>query len=410
MFKSLKTIEGRQKFTDYTAVFGLIGVSGFPFLYAAQLNILFLFLFTLFIFLKRSIKFDTRVLTIMIFFYVVDILQVLIIKPFVPMTMLGTYTRLFLAFFVVALCNKKFTEYYSNVIYYLAVISLFFYVPSVTVPAFRSFFENSICPIFKPPFAEVSEFYERSPTIIIYNFHEVLSEFRNSGPFWEPGAFAIFILLAMIFNLIREKFLWTKKNIVLFIALISTLSTTGFVSFFVLLMSYYFATGNIIKNILIVAIMLPVGISLYFSLEFLSAKIEDNIAIANDDKSSRFGSGLADIQDFARSPIIGWGRGAMRYGGRQFTFFTAEQHRNNGLTALLASYGIVIFFVLLSNYYKSLKVLCVAYSFNKSFAFFSFVVILLLGFSQTIFQYPFFYSLMFIHLMYTKKNEYLSIT
>lgn len=408
MFKKLKTIEGRQTFTNYFAVAGLVAISGFPFFYAAQLNILFLFIITFFIFLKRSIKFDTRVLTIMAFFYIVDILQVIIIKPFVPMTMLGTYTRLFVAFFVVALCDKKFTDIYANVIYYLSIISIIFYVPSVTIPAFRNFFINVVCKFFNPPFTEVSEFYERSPTIIIYNFHEVLAEFRNSGPFWEPGAFAIFILIALIFNLINDKTLWSKKNIILCITLFTTLSTTGFVAFFVLLMSYYFVTGNVIKNIFILAILLPVGISLYFSLEFLSAKIEDNIAIADNDKSSRFGSGLADILDWAKSPIIGWGRGAMRYGGRQFTFFTAEQHRNNGLTALLASYGIVIFVVLLYNYYKSIKILCIAKSFNTRFAMFSFIVILLLGFSQTIFQYPFFYSLMFIHLMFTKKTEYLS--
>lgn len=409
MFKRLKTVEGRQHLTNYIAAFGLIAVSGIPFFYTAQINIFFLFVFSIFVYLKRSISFDSRALTIMLFFYIVDILQVLIIKPFVPMTMLGTYIRLFSAFFVVSLCDKKFTEYYSNVIYYLAVISILFYIPSVTSSAFLNFFTQRVSPLFESPFAgESSEFYERYPSIIIYHFHDVITEYRNSGPFWEPGAFAIFIIIALIFNLINEKTLWSKKNITLSITLLTTLSTTGFIAFFVLIMAYYFATGNIIKNIILLAILLPVGISLYFSLEFLSAKIEDNIAIANDDKSSRFGSGLADIQDFARSPIIGWGRGAMRYGGRQFTFFTAEQHRNNGLTAVLASYGIIIFFVLFYNYYKSLRQLCIAKSFNTQFALFSFIIILLLGFSQTIFQYPFFYSLMFIHLMFTRKTEYLS--
>jgi hypothetical protein len=408
MFKKLRTIEGRQEFTNYVVVFFLVAVSGFPFYYAAQLNILFLFLFTLFIFLKRSITFDSRALTIMAFFYIVDILQVMVIKPFVPMTLMGTYTRLFVAFFVVSLCEKKFTDIYSNIIYGLCIISIIFYVPSVTSSGFLNFMTGQICPMFKPPFTEVNEFYERTPTIIIYNFHEVLSEFRNSGPFWEPGAFAIFIIIALIFNLINDKTLWSKKNITLSITLLTTLSTTGFIAFFVLIMAYYFATGDILKNIILLATLLPIGISLYFSLEFLSAKIEDNIAIADNDKSSRFGSGLADLKDWVNSPIIGWGRGAMRYGGRQFTFFTSEQHRNNGLTGLLASYGIVVFFVLLLNYYKSLKQLCIAKSFNTQFAVFSFVVILLLGFSQTIFQYPFFYSIMFIHLMFTSKNKYLS--
>ena len=124
-----------------------------------------------------------------------------------------------------------------------------------------------------------------------------------------------------------------------------------------------------------------------------------------DDTSSRFGSGLADMKDFVRSPIIGWGRGAMRYGGRKFTFFTADQHRNNGLAALLASYGIVVTLVLFFNYYKSLKAMCIAHAFNSRFAGLALLVIMIMGFSQTIFQYTFFYSLMFIHLVY-KKQEY----
>ena len=253
MFKQFKTIEGRQNFTNYAVVFFLVAISGFPFYYAAQVNILFLFLFTFFIFLRRSIKFDSRALTIMGFFYTVDILQVMIIKPFVPMTLMGTYTRLFVAFFVVTLCEKKFTDIYSNVIYGLCIISIIFYIPSVTSSGFLSFMTGRICPMFKPPFTEVSEFYERSPTIIIYNFHEVLAEFRNSGPFWEPGAFAIFIIIALIFNLINDKTLWSKKNIVLSITLLTTLSTTGFIAFFVLIMAYYFATGDILKNIILLA-------------------------------------------------------------------------------------------------------------------------------------------------------------
>ncbi len=396
-----------EQWSNYISVFLLIGVSGFPYFYSSNTNILILFLFTLFIYLKRSIPFDSRALTIMSFFYIVEIAQIFIIKPFAPATMIGTYFRLFGAFFAISLCGKKFTRYYSNIMYWISIISFIFFIPSVLSEGFYNFFRDTVCPHFPALFTEDSNdgFYKPASTIIIYNFHEVLRvDYRNSGPFWEPGAFVIFIIIAMIFNIIEEKKFWTKQNIILSLAVISTLSTTGYIAYFMLIMSYYFVTGNVMKNLFILAIVIPIGIGVYYNLEFMHSKIEQNIE-ADDDKTSRVGSGLADWKDFLKSPIVGWGRGPMRYGGKQFHFFTVEQHRNNGLAALLACYGIIVASVLLFNYYKTLKILCTANGFNSRFAILSFIIILVMSMGQTIFQYTFFYSIMFIHLVYTKKDS-----
>jgi hypothetical protein len=139
---------------------------------------------------------------------------------------------------------------------------------------------------------------------------------------------------------------------------------------------------------------------LYFNLEFLNAKIENNIAIAAEDNTSRFGSGLSDLKDWAKSPYVGWGRGSMRYGGRKFAFFTVEQHRNNGLSGFLCTYGIFMFIFFFYMYYKSIRAACIESSLNTSFALFGLIVVLLCGFSQTIFQYPFFFAFLYVHLPY----------
>lgn len=123
--------------------------------------------------------------------------------------------------------------------------------------------------------------------------------------------------------------------------------------------------------------------------------------MAGSTTSSRFGSALIDFNDFSNSPFIGWGRGSMRYGGRAFTFFSDDQHRNNSVTDILATYGIFLFLFYFYMYYSSLKALCVYNGFNTHFAFYSLIVILILGFSQSIFLKPFFYSILF--LGYTHK-------
>jgi hypothetical protein len=238
---------------------------------------------------------------------------------------------------------------------------------------------------------------------LIFTLHPVIPEFRNPGPFWEPGAFAVFLNIAMIFNTLHTGKLIEKKNIFFAITLISTLSTTGFMAMFVLVASFYLVKGDLSKKAFLFILFLPLAVYLFFTLEFLSSKITENMQL-KDDTTSRFGSAYADIKDFSTSPLIGWGKGEKRFGGRDFTFFSVDQHRNNGLTNALATYGIVAFITLLYNYYKSLQRMCLHYSFTSTFAIFLFVVFMMLGFGQSIFQYPFFMSIMFIHLVYPKNT------
>ncbi|HXC06595.1 MAG TPA: hypothetical protein VNZ86_17685, partial [Bacteroidia bacterium] len=89
-------------------------------------------------------------------------------------------------------------------------------------------------------------------------------------------------------------------------------------------------------------------------------------------------------------------------GGRSFAFFSEDQHRNNSITDLLATYGAILFLVFFYHYYRSLRVLCESHNFSPGFAVSALVVILILGFSQSIFMKPFFYGILFIH--YTCTN------
>ena len=409
MFRKLKQVSTEEK-VNYLLVWGLVAVSGFPYFYSAQIFIMALLFFSTLVFLKRSLSIDTRGLSIIGAFFLVEMLQALINKNFEPQIIAGTFMRLSVSFLIVSLCKDKFTKYYVNILYFFCILSFIFFIPSIISPGFFYFFLNKICPLFNPPGQNVIDYYQLQPSMILFTFDIAVLQFRNPGPFWEQGAFAIFILIAMMFNLPEEKKILTKKNIVFSLALISTLSTSGFIAFFILLMSYYFANETFIKKLVFIMIAFPLAFTLYYNLEFLSAKIENNIEIAGDDNTSRFGSGLSDLKDFAKSPFIGWGRGSMRFGGRKFTFFSEEQHRNNGLSSLLATYGIFIFIFYFYNYYKSFKYNCLNNSFNISFALFSLAVLFILGFSQTIFQYPFFSSIMFIHLGYRFPPNNKSVT
>jgi hypothetical protein len=401
----MKKIVDADVFSNYFLVGSLVAVSGFPFFMTAQINFLILFVIASFFYFKKSLQPNPKILWIIIPFVVVEVLQFLFIKPFDPIMITGTFIRMFLGFFIVTLAGKNFIRYFTNIIVFFSVISFFFFIPSLLSSSFFNFFKNSICPYFVSPFADTEGFYTVWPTNIIFCFHDcVLEEFRNPGPFWEPGLFAVFLNLALLFNLILEKKLFSIKNGILILALLSTLSTAGYIAFFMLVFFFFQSNQSFLRRLLLALFILPVILTLYFSLDFLSTKVEQNISLAGTTTSSRFGSAAVDLADFMSSPFIGWGRGVMRYGGRPFAFFSEEQHRNNSVTDLLATYGIFIFVLYFANYYLTLKAICKDNNFNLNFAFLALVVILALGFSQSIFMKPVFYSILFIQFNYLKKQ------
>lgn len=51
---------------------------------------------------------------------------------------------------------------------------------------------------------------------------------RNMGPFWEPGVYQIYLIVALLFSVYFDEILWHK--IVLAMAILTTFSTTGYIS------------------------------------------------------------------------------------------------------------------------------------------------------------------------------------
>lgn len=97
---------------------------------------------------------------------------------------------------------------------------------------------------------------------------------RNIGFTWEPGRFSCFIILAIFFNLIRQNFaIRNNKNFfILLITLLSTLSTTGYSVFGIIILFYILNTtvSSKFATILLTIIILPSIVG----LAFMGEKIE----------------------------------------------------------------------------------------------------------------------------------------
>jgi hypothetical protein len=147
------------------------------------------------------------------------------------------------------------------------------------------------------------------------------------------------------------------------------------------------------------------SISIYTTTSFLEKKVKHNMSLADETTSSRFGSAIADYSLFEKRPIVGWGRGPMRYGGKEAFFFGQDQHRNNGVFILLATYGFLGSLLYYFLFYKSLMTINIFYKFRKGFSFVFFITILLLGFSQSLFFKPFFLCFLFLFLTIKPKKK-----
>ncbi len=388
-----------------TLFIGLAGVPYLlsPFLYVLQFLILFL------IFILRKKLFDKLFVFFIISLFTITLLQALKFNFFPLETNIGIFTRVISAYLIVKILGNKFIKYYINILYYIAITSFLIYFPILLFPSMGTFLLQNIVPIF-----DILNF-ANSPdeTIIIYNLR---SFSRNSGPFWEAGAFAGYLIIAFIFNFIIEKKKIDRKKIVLLIAIITTLSTTAYLALFVFFFFiYYKKVKSPIVKFGAIAIIASIGFYAYTTFDFLGKKIEAQVeyaqkkGIEKSDDSQRFLSILRDMKDLEGHELIG--RGAndhMRYDlnpGEEVLIRTV------GLTDILVRVGLPFFLLMMYFLYRSI---CSYLMFQNQRNIFSciglFVTILITLMSETYFIYPMYWSLLFLQFVYKKPNEEKSIS
>ena len=144
---------------------------------------------------------------------------------------------------------------------------------------------------------------------------------RNYGPFWEPGAFQLFINFA-IFLQIREKKYFNKKSLfLLVVTLLTTLSSSGIA--ILLLIFLYFLVAK--KNSSGANIFVLKFLSIIFLIGFVFFLLNSNYGndvfgkiyayidnpleknSANVSAYTRFNSVGANISMIMQKPLFGWG-------------------------------------------------------------------------------------------------------
>lgn len=394
-----------KKFTsniNYLAVFYLLAISGNPYLNEnSELAGLMSLVFTIpFLMQQPKVILNKKFLGIILFFIGFEVMHSVYYELDYSRTIIKILLGYLFAYCLILRLRGKFIDYFINTMVIISLISLVFFVLTLSPGINKILFETAdkLLPL------ESAENGYRTPTFLIYTFHYgyyigTVPYPRNAGIWWEAGAFGVFLGLSYFLHLIQKKPLvikdmFDKKSIIFIVTMLTTTSTTTFLAFALILIVFTFGMKGFYKIALIILI-LPVMYISFTKLPFLQEKIEAQLDDA-ESSNNRFGSVLLDWQDIKKQPLIGWSR-------RREVLFGDDMlaaHRPNGITNVIRSYGFIYFVVYLLLLYFSFRKITEFYNMPKRLALVGVILILLLVFSQLYLDKPFFRSFVFLSITY----------
>lgn len=380
----------------YILIFLIISISGNPAITLLGERAVYIFAFfsLLALFLYRPSKITRNDKLILISFLLIMLTHFLIFGVMVLAASLGYYLKICIAMLAVK-SIPNFSQRYIRVIYILSMISLVFFIPTILGVNIESLFSVIRLPLS----GEINH-------IGLYNIPlSSRSTIRNAGMFWEPGAFAGYLIIAL-FLLVRDgnnSNIFSKQGGVLTITLLSTQSTTGYIAFMAIVI-FILYTSNFIKNktikwvtyVSLFALLFPVLSFIYNTSDFLGDKITNQYeaALSSTDASriTRFGNFLYDIKWIKNRPLLGWGANPatrLKFDAEAVDLVSGQ---GNGLTGFTVRFGIAGLLIYIGFLFQATRKL----SNSTVVSIFGILIICLLLNGEQFLNFPMFYTLIFI--------------
>ena len=286
--------------------------------------------------------------------------------------------------------KDSFTSIYVKIIKFICSLSLIIWILVVIVPGIHDLL--SVIGSYLPQLI-TNEWLEKTtnPGTSLYLYYLPESTYsgytsfiRNNGPFYEPGLFASYIVIALVFNTMRTRKLLKKDNLTLILSLLSTCSSAGYISLgIIILFSVSFQKKWYFKILSVAAILVlfqPV-----MELNFMADKVASNFENADFSASSRFGAILYHLEKVIESPWVGYAGGQMPV--TDFDRFLGGYIENrlspNGLSYAFVYWGVPLALVFYYLLYKGI-VHCLPFNISLSDKIIVYIIFLSTAFSQTI--------------------------
>jgi len=363
-------------------------------------------LFALYLFIKNKKNIDKLFVNFSLLFFLVNIFLFFSLLKFDIFLSGYMYLKFLYAYLSIKNIGLDFFKNIVKIGYYGAIISLAFFSFQIInydfTFKFVGFLQNS--------FDFLTFRNESFANNILFTVNSS-AEFRNSGFMWEPKGFANFLIISIFFQLVIGSFkVFNKKMLIMLIALITTFSTTGFIALFSLLI-FYFLNKNLKTSLIFFPIFILFSSIIFFNTDFLYDKIVYELSLTKeyenllyqkkdykDDVYSlgRTGSFIVDINDLKNRPFFGYG--FTRENRTQSDF--VKLIRVNGLSDLLAVYGIVGFILYFYMHHIFLKKM--QNQLNFKFAPIILITLIIIYTASTLTSHPLWISFLFLSLVYKK--------
>lgn len=365
---------------DYLLVFLLICCSGNPLFISVSNTQIYYIILSIFVLLIVSIKhinFFSHFMKYMSLFFMIYLLQLATLKSASFSSIGFMIIKTFIGCAIFFIVGDRFSVIYIRLMSIICLISIVFY-------------------LYTMRFGLLPGVLTSDHTISLGFYTELLTQDnhglnRNSGLFWEPGAFQAYINIAIALMMLKEKF--TNSDflyLLLFIVtIITTSSTTGFLLLGLNLIYFVSFKIKLSPFLRIIAIISTICICayFYFNVDFLHEKIYNQTTFAVDQEGR--------INDIRRLSHILFDN-----------FFLGTSYieiwTGNGFMSNLLHLGIIgacYFYIM---FYRNIK----KYNTNL-YSIYFFVLIILSLQGEVLLMYPFYLALPFavFKLMPLKHEE-----
>lgn len=367
--------------SNYILVFSLLAVTGFEYFYRIGSYLLFVLCFyAACLFFKKFRSIDRGIVIVTVLAFILGVFQVLFADAPAP-TFIVIPVTLLTAYFIARVVDDHFFYCLDKILYVLAIVSIVFFFLTYS-SAFIELIHTKISPLFKPLSynTENEEAWLVHHNIVIYNFKNFTPLYnRNSGPFWEPGMYVIFLNIIFFYHLFLTKKFPLRKKIVYLVAILTTFSSTGYIALIFIYLAYSLFVSRSNLSVLYILLLLAV-IPLVFQLDFMESKITAQLNEAEAKDSSRFGAVLLHLRVLSDYPLFGIGTGNMY----KVYEYTDARSVANGLSLVFMCFGIPLGLLYYILFYRSCARTMHIYSHKKYLGWIYFLLLLILTFSQDI--------------------------
>lgn len=406
-----ESMKNKPLLLDYTIVFLFICISGNPFFCYWSLSSAVLLFICICCFISNHnfslLKFIESIKLYLLLFISLFCAQNLICDNISISTQINYLVKILGAALIYYYYNERFRNIYLNIITFISIVSLIGYIYILM--------GGEIPNIFGKGFANSDSIH----TVIIYNYDINFNFGRNSGMFWEPGAFACYLLVTPLF-FIDNILLFVKNNkwkvLFLICALITTFSTTGYLMLslygYLYFKNKYKYSGSIFGIIILLLIV---------STDVVQMKLEKDLSTVEDvsigeeilydgyNSANRLGSIFFLLNIIKDHPFVGNGiNPEALFANNKYLLSIENLGIGNGFFMYIANLGIgglMIYFLKIWKNWKNIG--------TKRFWVLVIITLLLQG--EPLLMYPIFIGLPFFisnpnnNLHYDKTNRLLKV-